>query len=150
MPHHSRAQALAPQSQASEHEAENKDEQHASRAFVSVARPEDESGDDEPDVGFAAEDRNLSLQVSAEDELFDEAGNRAQRDKHQERNPRMRRKQVRQLLGFTDLRRLGQAQTETEPSDDDIGAHKKPECDCYVEQKVFDGIPPTANQVPDS
>src|SRR5215831_10411758 len=80
MSNHSRAQTLAPQSKVPEHQAEDEDQHHAPRTLVSMPGAEDESGADKPGVDVPAKNRELLLQISAENNLFHEAGNRAQQN----------------------------------------------------------------------
>src|SRR5262249_37891221 len=91
---HSWAQTLAPQSKEPEHQPKDKDQRHAPHPLVAMPGAEDESRSDKPGVDVPAKNRELLLQVSAEDNFFHEAGNSAQQNEEQKSVQGMRGQQA--------------------------------------------------------
>jgi len=147
--YHSWTQTFAPKSKAAEQQAEDEDQKHPPRAFVSMSASENECGENQADVGLPAENRKLPLQIAAKDNLFDEAGNHTQQDEYQQRVPRMGSQHASQLFCLVHLGRLGQAQGKTETKNSAISHNKKTKRDRNIEQDVFKRIPTAADDVAD-
>src|SRR5689334_19289934 len=135
MRHHARTKALAIVRQQSEQRAVNCDDDHASSTFVTMTASEDKRGTDEPDPNVAADHRNLSLEIAAENNFFHESRGGAQQNPSNQPRSAARSQQVSQLLGFLHLRTLCQSEEKSKAGKNRRGCNPKARRNPDINQK---------------
>ena len=151
MGHHSRTKAFSQMCQNSEEHPKDSNCNHHARTLIAVGKTEECSGADDADDRAARHGSELALEVSAKNDLLEQASEYAQENEETSFQFTSRNKRSEHAFGVLHLLghvvKVQRAQCHARSDEHKRGNDQESNCNADVEQEVFRGLPPSANQL---
>ncbi len=111
-----------------------------------MSAAEENGRDHQPHVDVAGDQSQLTLQISAENDLLHKSCDAAQKNPDHDRAPTLGSQHVRELLRFLGLRRAGKTQHVAQGAQHNKGDDPEAERNAHVNEEVLRRLPSSANQ----